>query len=67
MIDGRLLDALDRRGDGHRYYSSFCPDRNYYHHHYHPYRTTDRGYFLYEFEKAKPPTFDGHLKKLEDA
>lgn len=25
------------------------------------------GYFLYEFKKAKLPTFDGEVKKLEDA
>ena len=27
----------------------------------------DRGYFLDEFKKAKPPTSDGYLKKPEDA
>lgn len=25
------------------------------------------GYFPDEFKKVKPPTFDGYLKKLEDA
>ena len=36
------------------------------HHHYHPYRRSERGYFMYEFKKAKPPTFNGELKKLDD-
>lgn len=37
------------------------------HYRYHPYRSNDRGYFLDEFKKAKPPTFDGEMKKLKDA
>jgi len=49
------------------YYSSFGSDRHYDHHHYHPYRRSDRGYLLEEFKKEKKPTFDGHLKKPEDA
>jgi len=27
----------------------------------------DMGYLLDEFKKVKPPTFDGDMKKLEDA
>ena len=27
----------------------------------------DRGYLPDEFKKAKPPTFDGDVKKMEDA
>ena len=65
--DGRLLDTPDRRGDGDRYYSSFGFDRHHDRHCYHPYRRSDRGYFPYEFKKEKPPTFDGDLKKPEDA
>jgi len=61
------LDTPDRRSDGHRYYSSFGPDRHYGHHCYHPYRRSDRGYFSVEFKKEKPPTFDGEMKKSQDA
>jgi len=65
--DGKLLDNLDRRGDGHRYHSSSGSDRHYDRHPYPPYRRSDRGYFPNEFKKEKPPTFDGDVKKLEDA
>jgi len=61
------LDTLDKKGDGHRYYSSSGSHRNYDHHRYHPYRRSDRGYFPEEFKKAKPSTCDGDLKKSEDA
>ena len=37
------------------------------HHHYHPYKRNERGYFLDELKKSKPCTFNGELKKLEDA
>jgi len=60
------LDTLNRRGNGHRFYSSCGSDRNYDHHFYHPYKRSDRGYFLDEFKKAKRPTFDGDLKNPED-
>ncbi len=63
--DGRLLDTLDRRGDGHGYYSSYGYDINHDRHCYHPYRRSDRGYFPDEFKKEKPPTFDGDVKKPE--
>jgi len=65
--DGRLLDTLDRRDDGHMYYSSYGSDRHYDRHHFHPYRRSDRGYFSNEFKKAKAPTFHGDLKKPKDA
>jgi len=65
--DGRFLDMQDRRGDGHMFYSSSSSDRYHGHHHYHPFRRNDRVYFPDEFMKAKPPTFDGYLKKPEDA
>jgi len=65
--DGKLLDTPDWRSDGHRFYSSSGSDRDYDCHHYHPYRRSDWAYFLDEFKKAKPPTFNGDLKKLEDA
>ena len=49
------------------YYSSFGSDRHCDCHHYHPYRRSDRGYFLDEFKKENPPTFDGEMKKPQDA
>ena len=49
------------------YYSSFGSDKNYDHHHSHPYRRSDKGYLLDDFKKEKPPTFDGEMKKSEDA
>ena len=61
--ESRLLDTWDRRGDGRRYYFISGSDRHYDHHHYHPYRRSDRGYFPDEFKKANTPTFDGDLKK----
>lgn len=64
--DDRLLDTLDKRGYGHKFYSSSGFHRHYDRHCYHPYMRSDRGYFLDEFKKSKPPTFDGDLKKLED-
>jgi len=65
--DGRFLDTSDRRDDGHRYYSSSSYDRHYDRHRYHHYRRNDRAYLLDDFKKVKPPTFDGDLKKPEDA
>ena len=64
--DGRFLDTHDRKGSGYRFYSSSGSDRYHGHHHYHPYRMSERVHFLDEFNKAKPPTFDGELKKPED-
>jgi len=64
--DGRFLDTLDRKGDGHKFYSSFGYGRHYDRHCYHPYRRSATGYFSDEFRKAKPPTFDGELKKMKD-
>ena len=64
--DGSLLDTPDKRGDGNKFYSISSSDRHYDRHCYHPYRRIDRGYFPYEFKKAKSPNFDGYLKKPED-
>ena len=64
---GMLLDAPNRRDDGHRYYSSSRLDRHHDHHRYHPYQRSDRGYLSNEFKKEKPPTFDGEMKKSHDA
>ena len=64
--DGMLLDTLDRRGDRGGYYSSSSSDIHHDHHRYHPYRS-DRGYFPDDFKKAKPPIFDGEMKKSQDA
>ena len=60
--DGRLLDTIERRRDRHRYYSNYDLYQHY-DHHYHPYKRSDRGYFPNEFNKEKPPTFDGEMKK----
>lgn len=57
------MDTPNRRGNGHGFYSSYGSNRFHGHHHYHPYKRSERGYFLDEFKKAKPPTFDGELKK----
>lgn len=64
--DDRFLGITDRRGDGNRYYSSSGSDMHYDCYCYHPYMRSDMGYFPDEFKKAKPPTFDGDLKKTED-
>jgi len=64
--DDKFLDTPDRRGDGHRYYSSSGSNRHYDCHCHHPYRRSDRGHFPYEFKKYKPPTFDGEMKKSRD-
>jgi len=55
------------RGTGYGLYSSSSSERHHGHHWYHPYRRSERGYFLDDFKKAKPSTFDGEFKKLEDA
>lgn len=65
--DGRFLDTPNRRGSGHGIYSSFGSDRYHGHHHYHPYRRSDREYFSDQFKKAKPPTFDGEINNSQDA
>lgn len=64
--DGKLLDTLDKRGDGHRFYSSFGSNRHYDRHNYHPFGRSDKEYFPDEFKKSKSPTFDGDLKNSED-
>jgi len=61
------LDTPDRRDDGYMYYSSSGFDKHHDLHRYHIYRISDRGYFPNEFKKVKPPTFDGDVKKSEDA
>jgi len=61
------LDTPYRRGDGNRFYSSSGSDKYHGHHHYHPYRRSDRGYFPNEDKKAKPLSFGGVLKNLDDA
>ena len=49
--DDRLLDTLDRKGDIHRYYSSFGSDNHDDQHRYHTYKRSDRGYLSDEFKK----------------
>jgi len=63
---GRILDTPDKRGDGHMFYSSSNYDMHYDHHHYHTYRSGDRGYFPDEFKKVKPHIFYGYFKNPED-
>jgi len=65
--DGRSLDTPDMRGNEYKYYSSFGFNRHHGHHRYHPYRRNDMGYFPDEFKTTKSPTFDGDVKKSEDA
>lgn len=60
------LYTPDRRGDGHKLYSCSSSDKHHDRHCYHPYRRSDRGYFLDEFKKEKPPTFDADLRNPED-
>ena len=48
------------------YYSSSSSYRHHDHHHFHPYSTSDRGYFPDEFKKEKTPSFDGEMKKSQD-
>ena len=45
--------------------SSSSSKRHHHHHHHHPYRRSE--YFLEEFNKINLPTFDGEMKKSEDA
>jgi len=54
---GRWLDTLDMRGSGYRFYSILVLDIQHGHHHYHPYRRSEKQYFPYELQKGKPPTF----------
>jgi len=49
------------------FYSSFGFERHYHHYHQDRYSRRGKGYFPEEFKKEKPPTFDGEMKKLEDA
>ena len=65
--DDRFLDTPDKGGDGHKYYSSSGFHRCHGHHHYHPYRRSDMGYFLDDFKKSNQPTFDGEMKTSQDA
>jgi len=48
------------------HHSSSSSRRNYHHHHHHhPYSRSE--YFHEDFKNVKPPTFNGEMKKLEDA
>lgn len=60
------MDTPERGRDTHRYDSISDLDRHYDNHRYHPYKRSDRGYLRDEFKKAKPPTFDGEMKKPQD-
>ena len=61
--DDKFLGTLDRRGNRHELYSSFGLDTYHGHYQYHPYKRSYREYLLDEFKKAKPPRFNGELKK----
>ena len=62
-----VLDTLDRRGDGYRYYYSSSLDKHYDCHCYYPYKRSDRGYLPNDFKKENPPNFDGEIKKSQNA
>jgi len=63
---GRLLDTLVRRTYMYGHHSSSSSKRHHYNHHrHHHYRRKE--YLPEEFKKVRPPTFDGDIKKLEDA
>jgi len=62
-----MQERLDSRDDRHRYYSSFGSHRYHDHDNYHLYMRNDRRYLSDEFKKEKPPTFDGEMKKSQDA
>jgi len=49
--DGRLLDTLEWRGNGYKYYSTSRSDRHHDCHRYHPHKRIDKGYFPYDFKK----------------
>jgi len=66
MGDGRFLDTPNKQGNGYGLYSSSHTDRYHGYHGYHPYSRSDRGYFLNEFKKYKPPTFYGETQKSRD-
>jgi len=61
------LDTLERRRDRHKYDSNSDSDRHYDRLRYHPYNRSDRGYLSNEFKKENPPTFDGKVKRSQDA
>lgn len=63
---GRWLDIPDRRGSYYGFYSSSGLEMHYGYHHHHPYRRSEKKYSPNEFKKAKPPIFNGEMKKLED-
>jgi len=63
----RSLDTLERRASTRGFYSSSGSERNHHHHCQHPYRRSEKGYFLEEFNKSKPLAFDGEMMKLEYA
>lgn len=63
---GKSLDAPDRRTGMYGHHSSSSSKRHHYsHHRHHPYRRGE--YFTEELKKVKPPTFDGEMKKPENA
>lgn len=64
---GILLYTPDRRASMHGFYSSLTFGRHHHHHYEHHYRRSDKWYFLEEFKKDKPPTFDSEMTKSEDA
>jgi len=61
---GKLLDTPNNRTSMNGFYSSSSSTRHHHHHHRH-HRKSE--YFPKEFKKSKPRTFDGEMKKIEDA
>lgn len=64
---GRSLDTLDTQANSHGFYSSSISERHHRHYCQHPYRRSEKQCLPKEFKKAKPCTFHGDVKKLEDA
>lgn len=61
------LESDNRRGDDHRYNSSFDFDKHHDRHHYYPYRSNSKRHLTDEFKKENPPNFDGDVKKSKEA
>jgi len=56
---GKILDTLEKMPTSHELYSTFTFGRHNFHHRQHHYRRREKGYFIEDLKKAKPPTFYG--------
>lgn len=56
------MGTTDNRTGNYGFHSNSFYMRHHHHHHrHHPYKRSE--YFLEDFKKVKPPTFDGDMKK----